>query len=99
MSQIEVPDWVVEAARRAHSVDRASNGELIDSLAGKDYGDRLLVGIITAALGDWVVPAGYRVSIPSEPELGHWLEDIGEVTHPDHETHTTLYVLRQEKPE
>lgn len=86
MTSIEVPDWVAAVALEACG----------EHFTGPDAD---MKRAITAALGAWVVPVGYRVSIPSEPELGHWLEDIGEVTHPDPETHTTLYSLRQEKPE
>lgn len=46
-----VSEEMVERARTAHSVDRISNGEVIDKIAGRAYGDRLIRGIIEAALG------------------------------------------------
>lgn len=47
---VVVDEAMVRRARNAFSVDRVSNGEVIDAIAGRNYGDRLIAGIITAAL-------------------------------------------------
>jgi hypothetical protein len=101
MTSIEVPDRVAADVLSRYSALRIERGDSEpwpSELARQQRQDDMKAAL-TAALGAWVVPVGYRVSIPSEPELGHWIEDIGEVTHPDPETHTNLYSLRQEKPE
>lgn len=96
MTQIEVPDWVVEVACSAAFVEFSEN-QRADMRAA-----------ITAALGAWVVPSGFRYRVaPTEASrnrpwtgsgvLGEWNDPMP----PDSKCLQCqpLYTLRQEKPE
>lgn len=99
MSQIEVPDWVVEIAAKAYFEDMCSLdrwNDPMDEAERDDWRDGARK-IITAALGAWVVPAGFTNSEEMRELLagrGGWVSGI----ELDGDTHT-LYTLRQEKPE
>jgi hypothetical protein len=41
---------MVSKARAGHGVDRISNGEIIDSIAGPNYGDRLIQQLVKGAM-------------------------------------------------
>ena len=48
MTQIEVPDWVVQAAMDAYAKVNADNGEPVE------YFPEAMISALTAALGAWV---------------------------------------------
>lgn len=58
---MRVTDEMVNAARSAYSVDRIPNGEIINKIAGPGYGDKLIRGMLEAALSH---AAGQEVDGP-----------------------------------
>lgn len=105
MTQIEVPDWVVEQA--AYAIHRVMKGSSLTdsdwtngSILGRDNEWRKQVtdaatSAITAALGAWVVPVGYENRWHCTGNK--WLSR--DPAHPDDGDSQPAYVLRQEKPE
>jgi hypothetical protein len=105
MTEIDVPDWVVEAAMRAEDKFYAEkNYGSFSDIQGDDAAEAMRVAI-TAALGAWVVPVGRKQ--PHKEYLMHAraLEDyaaglFGEAGINIAAKFTEqLYTLRQEKPE
>ena len=94
MTEIDVPDWVVEAALLATSDPSET------SLTHAEYAR----AIITAALGAWVVPGPYRF-LKNGDNPSDWLDRQinGEPPNPKHLREEfrieNAYTLRQEKPE
>lgn len=99
MTEIDVPDWVVEVAAR---VVAKSVGEDYDSLG--PFTQKAIKATqrecITAALGAWVVPvacaARWEIEILNNTTVNSaeaWSLDTLDA----HDV--TLYTLRQEKPE
>ena len=100
MTEIDVPDWVVEAAMRAEDKFYAEkNYGSFSDIQGDDAAEAMRVAL-TAALGAWVVPAAC-----TEP---WWIEYLS--TYPRNTVEVwsmdtlsagdvILYTLRQEKPE
>lgn len=84
MTEIDVPDWVALLAEDRYSEAYYKGMTRTESMKAA----------LTAALGAWVVPAGY---------LNKW--DDGDETvsarpaHPEHGLAQPIYALRQEKPE
>lgn len=108
MTSIEVPDWVVEAAR-------AAVREFWQNYkGGHDCGeyDAAMKAAITAALGAWVEIGGYQSRLIAKRTgklINDWREvdkelfdAVGGKTHEGADfrcEYRTLYTLRQEKPE
>ena len=88
MTEIDVPDWVVEAALLATSDPSET------SLTHAEYAR----AIITAALGAWVVTVGFAVpeSLHQSKRRMSWF-DVWATPHPPFTI--PLFTLRQEKPE
>jgi hypothetical protein len=91
MTEIDVPDWVVEEANAALSK------------VGYTDPENAMRAALTAALGAWVVREGYIAGpelcgLDAARQLGTkfygtvWSEPTGQAG-------TPLYTLRQEKPE
>ena len=90
MSQIEVPDWVVELAQQAYYEH--------DDTGSCQYA---MLKAITAALGAWVVPAHFATDgagdVPVFEEFTELDQAYGHAG--DDGWVVEAYVLRQEKPE
>ena len=102
MTEIDVPDWVVEQAFNAWC-DVAD----VDEWRVRNSHEALRAAL-TAALGAWVVPVGVRYRVApndacrSRPWVGPGI--VAEWNRPpltDSETlqYQSIYTLRQEKPE
>lgn len=97
MTEIDVPDWVVAVALDAYKASRgAYEGEVT-----ADADD--MRAALTAALGAWVVPAGY-MDAEAEfmlPRPGRCVLSSQTVLVRDayEGRNLPLYTLRQEKPE
>jgi uncharacterized membrane protein len=94
MTEIDVPDWVVEAAMDAYAKVNEDNGEPVE------YFPDAMIAALTAALGAWVVPvacaARWEIEILNNTTVNSaeaWSLDTLDA----HDV--TLYTLRQEKPE
>lgn len=92
MTEIDVPDWVVEAALKAwFSGEDYENADM--SAFNED-----MRATLTAALGAWVVPVGF-VDLRN---LARLAENKAATAWPAmyaNADDVTLYTLRQEKPE
>ena len=91
MTEIDVPDWVVEVA-----------GEAFGRHNDLCWDDGSMRAALTAALGAWVVPVG-KVCMNCR-RYGHGLFADIEVQYPTTTTPgpkigSDLYTLRQEKPD
>lgn len=88
MTEIDVPDWVVEVAGEAFG----RNNDLC-------WDDGSMRAALTAALGAWVVPACYRLHQPNHSS--EWISGMyggPPMTHKAWSVEQT-FTLRQEKPE
>lgn len=87
MTEIDVPDWVVEAATEAYS-----------ALPARTTFHDSMRAALTAALGAWVVPACYRLHQPNHSS--EWISGAygPPMTHKAWSVEQT-FTLRQEKPE
>lgn len=105
MTEIDVPDWVVEAAEFAFC---GTTQETMLTPEGSAVLREGMRAALTAALGAWVVPVGVRYRVApndacrSRPWVGPGI--VAEWDRPpltDSETlqHQSIYTLRQEKPE
>jgi len=91
MTEIDVPDWVVEVAAEAISKRHLSNTGVPFPIAACRDDAR---AALAAALGAWVVPIGQAGTMPGTAGFTMAVFktiDVG-VAQP-------LYTLRQEKPE
>lgn len=71
---------MIEAARSAYSVDRISNGEIMDKIAGPGFGDRLIRGLIETALQADAREKGEAVDVERFRELpAKWLHERAEM--------------------
>lgn len=101
MTEIDVPDWVVEAACAKLAVGMEFEGKWPEDYQD-EAGDELreaMRAAITAALGAWVVPACYRLHQPNHSS--EWISGVYSgppFTHKAWSVEQT-YTLRQEKPE
>lgn len=84
MTEIDVPDWVVEAGVKA--MQTVTHWE-----SHEDFRQKVSQAVITAALGAWVVRAA-KIGACAEVQ---WLQG-GPCQLPPNEI---IYTLRQEKPE
>ena len=95
MTEIDVPDWVVEQAFNAWC-DVAD----VDEWRVRNSHEALRAAL-TAALGAWVVPMAWAgTDFPNWRR--HESEQVRKLTRkaqPQHGFITPLYTLRQEKPE
>ena len=101
MTEIDVPDWVVEAAEDAR-VHRLNAVTAYGSAGVDERYHMAMRAALTAALGAWVVPVG-KVCMNGR-RYGHGLFADIEVQYPTTTTPgpkigSDLYTLRQEKPE
>ena len=100
MTEIDVPDWVVEAAEEARV--HCLNAVTAYGSSGVDERYHMAMkAALTAALGAWVVPVAWAGA-----DFPNWMrresEQIRKLTReaqPEHGFTTPLYTLRQEKPE
>lgn len=90
MTEIDVPDWVVEVA-----------GEAFGRHNDLCWDDGSMRAALTAALGAWVVPVAcarphdiHEVDVGNEMAMPMWNLKYRGTT-----SDLTLYVLRQEKPD
>lgn len=93
MTEIDVPDWVVEVAMAAGE-QFASENTVSMYATVRDLRREEMRTSITAALGAWVVPVGQAGTMPGTAGFTAAVFktiDVG-VAQP-------LYTLRQEKPE
>lgn len=114
MNSIEVPDWVVDEAlfcTPLHDGDELAMPIDLMRLGSPETLDRArsaMRAALTAALGAWVVPAGYQETITVqddgvfadiERKLWHWIpgKPIPESTADTFRE--PIFTLRQEKPE
>lgn len=105
MTEIDVPDWVVEAACAKLAVGMEFEGKWPEDYQD-EAGDELreaMRAALTAALGAWVVPAGY-MDAKAEfmlPRPGRCVLSSHTVLVRDayEGRNLPLYTLRQEKPE
>lgn len=112
MSQIEVPDWVVEVAAKvlgeivmANSSGTTEHDDGVTIHMTKsvhELGEEALRAAIAAALGAWVVPVGYAgrkaLSAVSTPPFYGCDAYISAAEQTD-VVCDRIYYLRQEKPE
>lgn len=83
MTEIDVPDWVVEVA-----------GEAFGRHNDLCWDDGSMRAALTAALGAWVVPVGHGYVAKGSQQLVVTDERFSSFPNV-----FTLYTLRQEKPE
>lgn len=103
MTEIDVPDWVVKAAEDARV--RCLNAVTAYGSAGVDERYHMAMkAAITAALGAWVVPAGYRALGEPCSDGTQYIaythnQDTGATYMKSGLTVEAIYALRQEKPD
>ena len=90
MTEIDVPDWVVEVALLATSDPSET------SLTHAEYAR----AIITAALGAWVVHEGFFDPDAMDHLRSNVIDPVGVLRRKSNGISTVaIYTLRQEKPE
>lgn len=100
MTEIDVPDWVVQlAVDEMTRVPPESEGQWFS----RDI-EEVMRACLTAALGAWVVPAGYRALGKPCSEGTQYIAythnpDTAEVYGRGGLTVDAIFTLRQEKPE
>lgn len=106
MTEIDVPDWVVEDVLSRYSalrIERGDNEPFPAELARQQRQDDMRAAL-TAALGAWVVPGPYRF-LKNGDNPSDWLDRKinGEPPNQKHLREEfsieNAYTLRQEKPE
>ena len=92
MTEIDVPDWVVEDGVKA--MQTVTHWE-----SHEDFRQKVSQAVITAALGAWVVPACYRLHQPNHSS--EWISGMYGGPPMNHKAWSVeqTFTLRQEKPE
>ena len=94
MTEIDVPDWVVERACIAYY-----NEPAWAFMSHKAECKEMMRAALTAALGAWVVPACYRLHQPNHSS--EWISGMYGGPPMNHKAWSVeqTFTLRQEKPE
>ena len=95
MTEIDVPDWVVQEALSA----KLPNGERVRYTIRSPFDETIMRAALTAALGAWVVPESVQFQ---DPDGKQWWNFNGPESCRYAESllwpKRTLYTLAQDKP-